>query len=372
MKALILSGGTGTRFRPFTYSGAKQLMPAANKPILLHIIEKTVRTGIKEIGIIVGENHSEIESAVGDGETWGVKVTYICQHRPLGLAHAVKTAADFLEDDAFMMILGDNLFQMELKDVIHDFYKKPVNALIMLHVSEDPSRYGVAVINRERVVRLVEKPAVPPSNLIITGIYVFDNTIINAIDQTLPSARGELEITDAIQKLIDLGGVVGYALTEGWWKDTGTIEDFLEANRLIMDDIGKDAGAKGKEPEMINSAKNGLVLAGENTRISDSNLLGPVVLGSNVSINGCRLGPYAAVGDNCVLNGCNIDNTVIMEGARIINLEGRISASLIGKHVVIENRSTDKAHDLPGVTAFSADNATSTYLCIGDDSKIIL
>lgn len=358
MKALILSGGTGTRFRPFTYSGAKQLLPVANKPILLYIIDKIAKAGIKEIGIIVGDNHHEIEAAVGDGKAWDTAVTYIYQPQPLGLAHAVKTAADFLQGDTFLMILGDNLFQMELTDVIRDFYKKPVNALILLHISDEPFRYGVAVISRDRVVSLVEKPAVPPSNLIITGIYVFDHTIMDAIDQTLPSARGELEITDAIQKLIDLGGVVGYALTEGWWKDTGSIEDFLQANRLIMDDMKKDAGSSGREPDMDNSTQLGMVLAGENVHISDSHLSGPVVLGSNVTVTGCCLGPYTAVGDNCVLTGCNIDNSVVMEGARIINLEGKVSASLVGRHAVVEKQA-------PG-------HESSTYLYIGDDSKIIL
>lgn len=360
MKALVLSGGSGTRFRPFTYSGAKQLLPAANRPILLHIIDKIARTGIKEIGIIVGDTHREIESAVGDGKTWGVEVTYIHQPRPLGLAHAVKTASEFLKDDTFLMILGDNLFQMELTDVIRDFYKKPVNALILLHISDDPSRYGVAVIDRERVVRLVEKPAVPPSNLIITGIYVFDHTIMNAIDHTVPSARGELEITDAIQKMIDLGGTVGCTLNEGWWKDTGSIEDFLEANRLVMDDLANDAApaVKDKEPELTGSTQQGMVTAGENVRIADSHLVGPVVLGSNISITGCRLGPYTTVGDNCVLTGCNIDNSVIMEGARMINLEGRVTASLVGKHAVVEKQE-------PG-----QDPAMNIY--IGDDSKIIL
>jgi glucose-1-phosphate thymidylyltransferase len=343
MKALILSGGSGTRFRPFTYSGAKQLLPAANKPILFHIIDKIARTGIKDIGIIVGDTHREIESAVGDGKAWGAKVTYIHQPQPLGLAHAVKTAADFLRDDDFIMILGDNLFQMELTDVVRDFKKKQVNAHILLHVSDDPSRYGVAVIDRGRVVRLVEKPAVPPSNLIITGIYLFDHSIMNAIDHTVPSARGELEITDAIQKLIDLGGEVGYSLTDGWWKDTGNIEDFLEANRLVMDEIGKEQG---------------MILYGENVSISDSHLIGPVVLGNNVSITGCRIGPYTAVGDNCILAGCTIDNSVIMEGARIENLETRISSSLVGRNAVIEKKGPEAE--------------PSIYIYIGDDSKIIL
>ena len=213
MKALILSGGSGVRLRPLTYSGAKQLLPVANKPILFYIIEKIAKVGIRDIGIIVGDTFEEVEAAVGSGELWGVDITFIRQSEPLGLAHAVKIAADFLRPDDFIMILGDNLFQMDLTGVITDFRTKAVNSMIVLHESDNPSQYGVAVVDRDCVIRLVEKPKDPPGNLIITGIYIFDDSIFDAIEKTVPSQRGELEITDAIQVLVNTGGQVGYCLT---------------------------------------------------------------------------------------------------------------------------------------------------------------
>jgi glucose-1-phosphate thymidylyltransferase len=341
MKALVLSGGTGTRLRPLTYSNAKQLLPVANKPILFYIIEKIVDAGITDIGIIVGDTHSEIESAVGSGNKWGAAVTYIQQSLPLGLAHAVKTAAGFLGDEDFLMILGDNLFQMELKELVKDFKRKPANALILLHKSDNPSKYGVAVVDGEHVIQLVEKPEIPPSNLIITGIYLFDHTIFSAIDRTVPSARGELEITDAIQKLLDTGGSVAYKLTEGWWKDTGSLEDILEANRLVLDNM-----ESGESP----------IRAGNNVSVTDSILKGPIILGSNISIKGCRLGPYTVVGDNAELSGCSIDDSIILEGCTIRNISRPIISSLIGKGSRIE---------------VSGDEVQKICFFIGNDSKII-
>lgn len=353
MKALILSGGTGTRLRPLTYSSAKQLLPVANKPILFYIIEKIVDAGINEIGIIVGDTHAEIESAVGNGSIWGVHVTYIHQPLPLGLAHAVKTASDFLKDEDFMMILGDNLFQMDLDVIIEEFNNKPANALLLLHKSDNPSNYGVAVVNGEHVIRLMEKPKDPPSNLIITGIYIFDNSIFAAIDKTEPSARGELEITDAIQKLLDTGGSVSYLLTEGWWKDTGSLEDILEANRLVLSIMEPDfytirnCGSILEEP----------IIAGKNVVISDSILYGPVILGSNISITGCRLGPFTAVGDNVSMSGCRIEDSIILEGSIIKNTNKTITSSLIGKNSRIEALG---------------DKQQTLCFFIGNDSKIIL
>jgi len=325
MKALILSGGSGVRLRPLTYTGAKQLLPVANKPILFYIIEKIVQAGIREIGVIVGDTCEEVEAAVGSGESWGVDITFIRQSEPLGLAHAVKIAADFLRPDDFIMVLGDNLFQMDLTGVITDFRTKAVNAMIVLHESDNPSQYGVAVVDGEHVIRLVEKPRDPPGNLIITGIYIFDESIFDAIEKTVPSKRGELEITDAIQALVDMGGKVGYCLTEGWWKDTGSLEDLLEANRLVLDGMG---GMIGTDGQMV---------------LKDSVLEGPVVSGSNVSITGCRLGPYVSIGDNVTLSGCRIKNSIILEGAVVKNLNKDITSSLIGKDTTIEGGCTAMA-----------------------------
>lgn len=362
MKALILSGGTGTRLRPLTYSNAKQLLPVANKPILFYIIEKIVGAGITDIGIIVGDTHMDIESAVGNGSLWGADVTYIYQPRPLGLAHAVKTAAGFLRDEDFLMILGDNLFQMELSAIIKEFNGKTFNALIVLYKSDHPSKYGVAVVEGEHVVRLVEKPKIPPSNLIVTGIYIFDHSIFAAIDKTEPSARGELEITDAIQKLLETGGSVVYRLTEGWWKDTGSLEDILEANRLVLGKI--EPGCMGEQLTESTASPGcileGLIRTGRNVSVSDSILKGPVVLGSNISISGCRIGPFTAVGDNASLSGSGIENSIVLEGCSIKNINGTISSSLIGINSRIE-----------GIEPISGDEQQKICFFIGNDSKII-
>lgn len=355
MKALILSGGSGIRLRPFTYTGAKQLLPVANKPILFYIIKKIAEAGIDDIGIVVGDTSEEIKSAVGNGELWGVRITYIYQSKPLGLAHAVKTAAGFIGSEDFIMVLGDNLFQMDLGDVIEDFHTKAVNAMLVLHISENPSQYGVAVIGRERVIRLEEKPENPSSNLIITGIYVLDNTIFDAIDRTVPSKRGELEITDAIQVLIDSGGEVGYCLTEGWWKDTGSLEDLLEANRLVLNDIGDVCLDIGRV-ENNGSLLDGMIMAGENVVITDSILEGPIVLGNNISIKGCRLGPYTTVGDNVTLLSCQIRNSIILEGSSISDQDRIITSSLIGKNTNIR---------------LGGEQKTMTFF-VGSDSIIIL
>lgn len=355
MKALILSGGTGVRLRPFTYTGAKQLLPVANKPILFYIIEKIADAGIDDIGIVVGDTFQEIESTVGNGDLWGVNITYIYQFRPLGLADAVRTAVDFLKSEDFIMVLGDNLFHMELSDVIKDFCTKAVNAMIALHISENPSQYGVAVVGRERVIRLVEKPKDPPSNLIITGIYVFDSSIFDAIAKTVPSKRGELEITDAMQVLIDTGGEVGYCLTEGWWKDTGSLEDLLEANRLVIDDIG-DNCLDIEKPENYSSILDGMIKAGEHVVITNSILEGPIVLGNNISVTDCRLGPYTTVGDNAVLSKCEIRDSILLESVAISDQDKMITSSIIGKNTKIGPRDEHK---------------TMTF-CVGSDSKIIL
>lgn len=353
MKALILSGGTGTRLRPMTYSGAKQLLPVANKPILFYIIEKIADAGINDIGIIVGDTCAEIESAVGDGSIWDVNVTYIYQPLPQGLAHAVKIAADFLKDEDFIMILGDNLFQMDLKDIIKEFNNRPGNALLLLHKSENPSNYGVAVVNGENIIRLLEKPKEPPSNLIITGIYIFDHSIFAAIDKTVPSDRGELEITDAIQKLIDTGGSVRYILTQGWWKDTGSFEDILEANRLVLEKMESESDTLQSSSSILEEP----LRAGNNVVISDSILYGPIVLGSNISITGCRLGPFMSIGDNASISGCAIENSIILEGSVINNLNKKITSSLIGKNTRIEATGDEKQ---------------TMCFYIGNDSKILL
>lgn len=340
LKALILSGGTGTRLRPLTYTNPKQLIPVANKPILFYIIEKVARAGISDIGIITGNTYEEIKAAVGNGDRWNVNITYIYQPNPLGLAHAVKTASPFLQDSNFLMILGDNLFHMELDILIDDFYKNHSNASILLHRVENPSQFGVAVVQNGHIVKLVEKPKEFISDLIITGIYIFDKSIFPAIDKIKPSLRGELEITDAIQKLLDTGGKVTYELTKGWWKDTGKLHDVLEANRLIMD----DAAAAPKKP-------------GSNITIENSILREPVILGDNSTIIGSTIGPYTSIGSNVRVENCQIEDSILLKDTTMKNVGPKISKSLIGKNSVIEGQN---------------DEVPAINLLVGDCCKVIL
>ena len=334
MKALILSGGTGTRLRPLTYSHAKQLVPIANKPILYYIIEKIASVGISDIGIIVGNTENDIRKAVGYGEPWGVNITYIYQQLPLGLAHAVKTASDFLGKSSFLMILGDNLFNMDLNSFIENFEVSRANSSLLLHKVTDPSGFGVAVVKDGQIEKLVEKPKENISDLIITGVYLFDNTIFNAIDEIVPSPRGELEITDAIQKLLKTGGKVTYQIINGWWKDTGKITDVLEANRLVLNTMDEKA------------------ITGKNVLISSSSISGPSIIGDNCKITNSHLGPYVSIGNNTTINGCNIENSIILEGSTVENISDRISKSLIGRYVTIEGKY-ESPHS---ISFFTGDN----------------
>ena len=331
MKALILSGGTGTRLRPLTYSSAKQLLPLANKPILFYIIEKTVKAGIMDIGIIVGDTHEELKETVGDGGRWGVKITYIHQPKALGLAHAVKTAADFLGDSDFVMILGDNVFSMDLDMVIENFYTNKANTTILLHRVNNPSQYGVAVVKDGRITDVVEKPKIYISDLIITGVYVFDKTIFSAIAQTPPSARGEYEITDAIRKQLEMGSKVTYELVRGWWKDTGKFEDMLEANRLILDELEYKYTIDGYPGSTI----SGKVIISENVVIKDSIIQGPVHIDQDAVIKKSCIGPYTSLGKRVKIEDCELDNCIVLNDTQLIGINKRISKSLIGKNVSI-------------------------------------
>jgi len=331
MKALILSGGTGTRLRPLTYSSAKQLLPLANKPILFYIIEKIIKAGITDIGIIVGDTQEEVKATVGDGERWGIKITYIHQPCALGLAHAVKTAAEFLGDSDFVMILGDNVFNMDLDIIIKNFYTNKANTTILLHRVDNPSQYGVAVVKDDCIIKLVEKPKDYISDLIITGVYVFDKSIFPAINQTPPSARGEYEITDAIQKQLDMGGKVTYELVRGWWKDTGKLEDMLEANRLILDELESEC----KIAAYPGSSILGKVVLDKSVIIKDSVIQGPVHIDQDAVIINSFIGPYTSLGKRVRVEECEIDNCIVLNDTKLIGINKRISKSLIGKNVSI-------------------------------------
>lgn len=351
MKALILSGGTGTRLRPLTYTIAKQLLPVANKPILHYIIEKVAKAGITEVGIIVGNTQDEIKLSVGNGDQWNVNVTYIYQPLPLGLAHAVKTAADFLQDSDFLMILGDNLFQMELDSLIKSFRETGANASVLLHKIQNPTGFGVAVVENGQVVRLVEKPSEPISDLIITGVYLFDKSIFPAIENTKPSKRGELEITDAMQKLLETGGKMSFEIIRGWWKDTGKLKDILEANQLTLGEIKSIF----ETPLGTSSTYTGEICVGKNVTIENSILRGPVIVGDNSCIINSYLGPYTAISSGVKISNCEVENAIILEGTQIENIDKKIDSSLIGRNAIIKGKKY---------------KPNSNSLLVGDDSEV--
>ena len=331
MKGLILSGGKGTRLRPLTFTQAKQLVPVANKPVLFYGIEALRDAGITDIGIIVGDTKEEIMEAVGDGSRFGVRIECIEQEFPLGLAHAVKTAEDFLEQEPFVMYLGDNILKSGIKSLVDEFREKKPNALILLTEVPNPHMFGVAELENGKIKYLVEKPKNPPSNLALVGVYMFDHHIFEAVNAIKPSWRNELEITDAIQKLVETGYDVHPHLVTGWWKDTGKIEDILEANRLILETL--KGSIKGKIDG--NSKIDGRVVIESGVRIRDSHIRGPVIIGADSQIINSYIGPFTSIQRNCQIIQTEIENSIILEGSEIKDIEKRIDESLIGREVKI-------------------------------------
>ena len=331
MKGLILAGGFGRRLRPLTYSGAKQLLPVANKPIIFYGIEALVKAGIKELGIVVGETAKEVKKVVGTGDKWGVKITYIPQEAPLGLAHAIKISKQFLGAEPFIMYLGDNILKDGIEDFIVQFQEKRPSALILLTEVPNPQEFGVAVVDQNgRVKQLMEKPEIAPSNLALVGVYLFDEKVFTAIDNIKPSKRNELEITDAIQWLLDNDHKIESHMVKGWWKDTGKPDDIIEANLLVLEGI--EAVDQGSQRS---SDIQGRVRTGQGSIIEKSVVRGPVIIGENVRIVNSFIGPFSAIGDNALIENSEIENSIIMEGARIKNVEKRIDRSIVGKNVVI-------------------------------------
>ena len=330
MKALILSGGKGTRLRPLTYTGAKQLVPVANKPILWYGIEDIVAAGITDIGIIISpETGKEVQAKTGNGERFGANISYILQEQPAGLAHAVKVAQPFLGDSPFIMYLGDNIIQSELETFLNSFKKQQLDALIMLRRVANPSAFGVAKVDENgRVLQLIEKPKDPPSNLALVGIYFFANTIHDAIANIQPSARGELEITDAIQKLIDRDQKVEACTLEGWWLDTGKKDDLLEANRIILDTqiTPSVEGDVDEKSQII-----GRVQIGPGTKVVNSSIRGPVIIGSDCYLENCFIGPYSSIADGVTLIEADLEHSVILQKATIAGIHQRIVDSVIGQ-----------------------------------------
>jgi glucose-1-phosphate thymidylyltransferase len=337
MKGLILSGGRGTRLRPITHTSAKQLVPVANKPVLFYGIEAMAEAGIEEVGIVIApETGGEIEQAAGDGSRFGVRISYILQDEPLGLAHAVLTAEPFLEETPFVMYLGDNLLQGGISDLVAAFREHLPDALILLTRVPDPENYGVAELARAspgevgRVVRLVEKPADPRTDLALVGVYMFTPEIHDAARALAPSARGELEITDAIQQMVDAGRRVEPHIVRGWWKDTGRLEDMLEANRLILDNL-----LERVEGELIESQVDGRVVIEPGARLERTTVRGPAIVGADARLSDCYIGPYTAIGDRCTISGAEVEHSILLAGASICRLDGRIESSLLGRNVTV-------------------------------------
>jgi glucose-1-phosphate thymidylyltransferase len=328
MKGLILSGGKGTRLRPITHTSAKQLIPVANKPVLFYGIEALAAAGIEEVGIIIApETGDEIRAAAGDGSRFGVRITYIVQDSPAGLAHAVLTAEPFLGEDSFVMYLGDNLLQGGITGLVERFQAAACDALILLTAVPDPQNYGVAELDGDRVVRLTEKPQTPSSDLALVGVYMFTASVHDAARAISPSARGELEITDAIQYLVDSGLRVEPHVVRGWWKDTGQLADMLEANRLILDVI--EARCDGV---LEDSQLDGRVVVAAGARLERSTVRGPAIIGAGARLIDAYVGPYTAVGEGCVIESAEVENSILLGGSQVCGLDGRVESSLLGRN----------------------------------------
>jgi glucose-1-phosphate thymidylyltransferase len=351
MKGLILSGGKGTRLRPLTYTRAKQLVPVANKPVLFYGVEAIVAAGIREIGVVVGDTREEIQQALGDGSRFGAQITYIDQDAPRGLAHAVLISEPYLRGDSFVMYLGDNLIADGITALVDDYRRIGCNSQILLARVSNPEQFGVAELANGTVVRLTEKPPQPRSDLALVGVYMFDETIFEAVRAIRPSARQELEITDAIQWLVDHGKSVHPHIVSGWWKDTGKIEDMLEANRIILDTFKP----RGFESVDSGCRVEGKVVVEPGARLYNSTIRGPAIIGPGAEIRNAFVGPYTSIGPDCFVESCEIENSIVLQGSRLEKIPGRIADSLIGTNVRIH-----PGHERPRVHRF----------LIGDNSEI--
>jgi len=363
MKALVLAGGRGTRLRPITHTSAKQLVPVANKPVLFYGLEAIRDAGITDVGIVVSDpremlqpdrrtgqqvtvmvnSQAEIRAAVGDGSAFGLRVSYIEQEAPLGLAHAVKISRSWIDGEPFVMYLGDNLIRDGISPFVKEFMAEKPDAQILLAHVATPSDFGVAELEGDRVVRLEEKPKQPKSDLALVGVYLFDRSIFEAVDAIRPSGRGELEITDAIQHLITSGRRVRSHVIRGWWKDTGKVEDLLEANRIVLE------GLKPENRGRVDGASSieGPVQIGEGSVVERSRLRGPIVIGAGARITDAYVGPFTAIGDGVVIDHAEIEYSILLERSRVLRVPARIESSLIGKDVeIVASGQRPRAHRL--------------------------
>ena len=356
MKALILSGGKGTRLRPLTYTGAKQLVPVANKPILWYGIESIVAAGIQEIGIIISpETGEEVKTKTGNGDRFGANIQYILQPQPLGLAHAVATAQYFLQDSAFLLFLGDTLLEDPLEPLLTKFQQQQLDSLLLLCEVADPRAFGVAKIDENgKLVQMIEKPKNPPSNLALVGVYFFSTSIHQAIASIQPSARGELEITDAIQYLINTNQKVEFSQLQGWWPDTGRKDDILTANQIIL-----DAYLNSENLGEIDSKSNvsGRVKVGKGSKVVNCKIRGPVIIGENCYLEHAYIGPYTSISDRVTIIDCDLEHSVILNDAKITNIRQRIIDSMIGQRVLMN---------------VAPKRPQAIHLMVGDDSQLEL
>ncbi len=334
MKGLILSGGKGSRLYPLTYTNAKQLVPVANKPVLFRVIEAIRAAGIDDIGIVVGvdDNARQVREAVSNGQRWGVRITFIEQDAPLGLAHAVKISQDFLGNDRFVMFLGDNVIQGGISPLIREFANRAWNSQVVLTPVPEPQHFGVAELDQnERIARLIEKPRNPRSNLALVGIYMFDHHVFEAVQAIQPSWRGELEITDAIQWLIDHGYDVHPYIHRGWWIDTGKPIDMLEANSRVLDEIEHAVGGYiDRDSQIV-----GKVTIEPGAEIINSVIRGPAIIGENTRIINSYIGPFTSIFHHCVIEDSEIEHSIVLEHSRIVGIPSRIEDSLIGRFVEV-------------------------------------
>jgi glucose-1-phosphate thymidylyltransferase len=343
VKGLVLSGGLGTRLRPLTYTGAKQLVPIANKPVLFYALEDLVEAGITDIAIVVGDTQAQIRAAVGDGSRFGARVQYIVQDAPRGIAHGIMIAREFLQDDRFVLFLGDNFLREGIVPHVEDFRRGDANAQILLYRVRNPQDFGVAELRDGQVVHVVEKPKVPPSDLAVIGIYMFDPHVFDVVERLKPSARGELEITDTIQGLIDSGRRVVPHVVNGWWIDTGKKDDLLEANRLILETLDRAIeGTLDADSEVL-----GRVVISPGAEVHNSVIRGPAIIGENTRIQNAYIGPFTSIDRDCLIVDCEIEHSIVLDHTRLLDVPGRIEDSLIGRNVeIVRSPHRPKAHKL--------------------------